>query len=412
MRLRSGIFRALVGILSAVIFTFFFLTVAFDVYSVSVFRSRDQLLQDTIAVTDAIASERVWATIVIGTDGRFGKSTFANRTSEVDKKLERLRKDRDNTLGNYERLNTAIQAYDDSGIVFHRDKVLNLSISGEASLKYYTTLNRFYFDFLRRDSFTNIEASSRRLLALVRINMLHEYSSEERGALSFLILSGSYRDDSVYSNIIRILSNKDAIREELELLLEHDDEDLYNEILNNSTNVQATNITDSMRTTLLDAHVNNASFNLNVGHWFNNMSIVVDMMEPLHKHIFDKHEALLRTNFIYFVFAFVLALIGLIIEVIACTLLIYLAWPVLKLFWTMEGKAKKVSSTKSSTANSTDHVIDAMPTPEVTRTIKKHNTLELVISDSTDTEISSLQQHTIEEQDMEEQSSELTTMEM
>mmetsp|Transcript_14124 Transcript_14124/g.15624 ORF Transcript_14124/g.15624 Transcript_14124/m.15624 type:complete len:85 (+) Transcript_14124:218-472(+) len=58
----------------------------------------------------------------------------------------------------------------------------------------------------------------------------------------------------------------------------------------------------------------------------------------------------------------------------------------------MEGKAKKVSgSTGSTTGNSTTipNAIEAMPTPEMTKSVKKHNTFEVEISESIDTELSS-----------------------
>jgi len=376
-----------------VIFCFFFLTVAFDVYNVSVYRDRDKLIQGTIAVTDALASERAWATIVLGTYGRFGNVTFLSRISTVTSNIDKLKKDRDSVHREFDRLDEAINVYQQSEIDEHRQQVLSLEKTGEESLIFYTKLNRYFFDFLLTDSFTNIESSSRRLRTLVRLNLLHEYTSEERGIITFLILNWENRDETAFVNVLRVLTIKQSMREEMELLLEHDDEELYDELRATPQNIEALNHTDRMRQIILDTfNQNDANLTFSEGSWFRNMSTVAGMLDPLHQHIFDKHEDLLQVNLIYFIIAFILAMIGLILEVTACTLLIYLAWPVLKLFWTMEGKAKKVSgSTGSTTGNSTTipNAIEAMPTPEMTKSVKKHNTFEVEISESIDTELSS-----------------------
>mmetsp|Transcript_96 Transcript_96/g.104 ORF Transcript_96/g.104 Transcript_96/m.104 type:complete len:415 (+) Transcript_96:80-1324(+) len=385
--LRSGIFRATVGILSAISFFYFFTKVSIEIHLVRELEQRDNIIQTCIELTLQTARERGNSAIWVAGKGTnlVAKENMEAARAQVDIFRAEVEKLYSNPIARYDDLEKALSALDElPDFRLRVDDVANTGILGNETLAFYTDINALFVDFELFESFSKFEDTSRGLYTIIRESLLNEFTGIERGTFAALFERGYYTSQDEFLDIINILSQKSETEKELDVLLRDEHLQVSTDVKNSASVREAIRITDEMRNTAINVNFfetadflafNRANpFTIDPDEWFGNMTTIIDSKRTLRAVLFDDHKKVQRKHLTQTIIDACIAFIALCLEVTACSTLIYLAWPVLKLFWRLERDSKRFETSRRTDTAGTS-------TKEDDDDVEDHNDMVLAMSE-------------------------------
>mmetsp|Transcript_24594 Transcript_24594/g.27360 ORF Transcript_24594/g.27360 Transcript_24594/m.27360 type:complete len:430 (+) Transcript_24594:58-1347(+) len=369
-RLRIGIFRACVGVLSAIFFFYFFLLVVLEIHESSLLAHRDLLLEECIGLTIVAAEERGLS--VLHLDGFNNTPDVEDRLvvarRKLDDAIETVHRLDDRKVRHHEILDEAFARLEELYLI--RQQVDAKTIPSNATLEYFTVVNSNFKSFEVAASFSKYEDVSRGLYGILRDSLYSEYLSIERETVALKLERGYFESQEEFLEVVRVVDQSRDSLEERDVLLDLDDLAFARDLESSPEIIKARALTDEWLNVVLEEigrHNASHPFDIDPKDWFNNMTLIIENGQALRTRIFAKHDRIRVKHLVLAIVNLVLAAIALILEVIACTMLVYLSYPFFKLFWKLEGASRKLSKTsvtdRQATATDTDE--DREPHQEV-----------------------------------------------